>query len=552
MRQRRDPTRLDPTRTIALRTQATAFVRRQFDELERLVEDLVERRNYYDLPNPVGNANPDQPRDLLGRFAGGGFVERNGKALEYHFNPSPNKVAALLKATEFGQLRGLVDDNNMIVWDADRQMHRDMMTKLDTTKDWDKGQLHQVMIEKVKDKVVYHCQGDSTSWMKDHPLFAKTEPREVYPSGHHVTVNLLVENAPAGRFAFESSLQKLRNFERWLRKHTKRVVLGERREKLWEKFIKQAHAKGMGRSFDDAKGKKRKRWKPGEGAFYAGSKNEFLRSSFGQPETIDKVKLLAARTFADVKNLTSHVRTKLGRVLVDGVAQGQNPRKVAATMVKELKIGKARAETIARTEIVRAHAEGQLDALEKLGVKSVGAKVEWLVTEDEKLCPLCEELEGKVFKIAKARGLLPRHPNCRCAWAPHFPEDDEPKKRKRRPVRNVDPIAHANALIDRGINPLIRLGPDLERLKFRTRPVPEPGGSYQEVNVGDLWTIQSWVDRERLRSANGPPIKVDRWRGMLIVTDGNHRAVSALLLGKKTLDAWVTDLDTGEPHGGTR
>ena len=44
--------------------------------------------------------------------------------------------------------------------------------------------------------------------------------------------------------------------------------------------------------------------------------------------------------------------------------------------------------------------------------------VEWSTTGDERVCPKCKPLGGMVLKIKEAKGMLPRHPNCRCAWIP--------------------------------------------------------------------------------------------------------------------------------------
>jgi predicted double-glycine peptidase len=70
----------------------------------------------------------------------------------------------------------------------------------------------------------------------------------------------------------------------------------------------------------------------------------------------------------------------------------------------------------ARWTVVSAQAEGQLDAFEKLGVNRVRAVVEW--TAQAGACEECSALDGAELTVAEARGLLPVHPNCRCAWAP--------------------------------------------------------------------------------------------------------------------------------------
>jgi hypothetical protein len=93
---------------------------------------------------------------------------------------------------------------------------------------------------------------------------------------------------------------------------------------------------------------------------------------------------------------------------------------------------------IARTEVIRAHAEGQLDALEELGVEELGVEVEWTVTEDSRLCPLCAALKGVVLTLDEAKGLLPRHPNCRCAFIPaNVGEDEEGQLRSKSAIEKA-------------------------------------------------------------------------------------------------------------------
>jgi len=87
---------------------------------------------------------------------------------------------------------------------------------------------------------------------------------------------------------------------------------------------------------------------------------------------------------------------------------------------------------VARTEIIRTHAEGQLDAFERLGVTEVGVMAEWITADDERVCPLCKSLDGVVLKVKEARGLLPRHTNCRCAWTPANVGEDESKQKRSK------------------------------------------------------------------------------------------------------------------------
>ncbi|HUT54386.1 MAG TPA: minor capsid protein [bacterium] len=74
-----------------------------------------------------------------------------------------------------------------------------------------------------------------------------------------------------------------------------------------------------------------------------------------------------------------------------------------------------RMELIARTEVLRAHNQGRIKFHKHVGVK----KLEWMTMDDERVCPVCGPLDGKVFLIDRFPQ-QPAHPNCRCtnivAW----------------------------------------------------------------------------------------------------------------------------------------
>ena len=140
---------------------------------------------------------------------------------------------------------------------------------------------------------------------------------------------------------------------------------------------------------------------------------EFLRSSFNAPETLSKLKLLGTRTFEDLKGVTTTMSANMSRILADGLAAGRNPRDIAREMNASIdSLGKRRAATIARTEVIHAHAEGQLDAFSRLGVEELGIQAEWQTAGDNRVCTECQDREGETFSIEEARGLIPLHPNC--------------------------------------------------------------------------------------------------------------------------------------------
>lgn len=222
--------------------------------------------------------------------------------------------------------------------------------------------------------------------------------------GKHITTN-------TPNWRFQSDPEKVRAFQQWLRTQVSKRLRGLEEEKLWDAYIRQAYERGQGRAYDDVTRAER-----GTGRenldFYRGGRRQFLADSFRQPASADKVKVLAGRSFDDLEGVTSEMSTRITRSLVDGMIHGQNPREIAREMSEDVDVGRSRAELIARTEIIRAHAEGQLDSMERLGVQDVGVQVEWSTAGDLRVCPECEDMEGTVLSIEDAHGMIPRHPNC--------------------------------------------------------------------------------------------------------------------------------------------
>jgi SPP1 gp7 family putative phage head morphogenesis protein len=213
------------------------------------------------------------------------------------------------------------------------------------------------------------------------------------------------------RFAFQTSPQQLRAFQDWLRTQVRGDLLGHSEEGLWKDFVEAGFKQGAARAFADVRAPARAAAKEEGAAFYEGGKEEFLRSAFAAPVAVEKVQLLASRTYTELRGVTETMATAMSRTLADGLVRGSSPREIAADLADDVGIARGRALTIARTEISRAHADGQLVAMEALGVEQLGVDVEWLVTDDEKLCPICADLAGKVFTLEEARGMLPIHPS---------------------------------------------------------------------------------------------------------------------------------------------
>ena len=82
-----------------------------------------------------------------------------------------------------------------------------------------------------------------------------------------------------------------------------------------------------------------------------------------------------------------------------------------------------RSEMIARTEIILASREGLQESwrqAEEEGLIGPAAAQVWIATEDERECPICEELDGETAPLGaqfpgEGGSGPPAHPNCRCS-----------------------------------------------------------------------------------------------------------------------------------------
>lgn len=84
----------------------------------------------------------------------------------------------------------------------------------------------------------------------------------------------------------------------------------------------------------------------------------------------------------------------------------------------------ARAEVIARTETMRASNEGQMQAWDQAadaGLLTGEESKEWITTPDDRLCPVCEPMDGVTVKLSEEFNVdgermdgPPAHPRCRC------------------------------------------------------------------------------------------------------------------------------------------
>lgn len=145
-----------------------------------------------------------------------------------------------------------------------------------------------------------------------------------------------------------------------------------------------------------------------------------LSQVMNRPIHAEKLSSLFSRNFRELQGITEAMGQTISRELSEGLAQGLNPLDIANRLNGRVDaIGIQRARTMARTEVIRSHAEATLNRFQEAGVREVRARVEFATAGDARVCAICEalELEGR-FPLEKARGLIPVHPNCRCTWFP--------------------------------------------------------------------------------------------------------------------------------------
>jgi len=101
------------------------------------------------------------------------------------------------------------------------------------------------------------------------------------------------------------------------------------------------------------------------------------------------------------------------RTLLEGVALGRNPRRIGADLRATMGGSKARALTIARTEVLRVY-RGAAQDTQRANRDAIGGWV-WVAAIGERTCAMCYAMHGTRHSVDT---IFASHPNCRCAPAP--------------------------------------------------------------------------------------------------------------------------------------
>lgn len=234
---------------------------------------------------------------------------------------------------------------------------------------------------------------------------------------------LLVEEDAFGlktnlrQYAFPRSADKVSAFMAWLDEQQREGLLDVRpgvpmsraAEASWMAlYIRSAYARGMAQSAATLRA---------SGVEVA---DDWVTRAFTRNFHADRVGLAYTRAFEELRGITSEMDRQISRTLAEGLSAGEGPRKLAARINNRVdRIGITRARMLARTETIRSHAEASLNSYEEAGIMGVGVQAEWRTAQDAAVCAECEAAaRAGPYALEDARGMIPLHPNCRCAWVP--------------------------------------------------------------------------------------------------------------------------------------
>lgn len=231
-----------------------------------------------------------------------------------------------------------------------------------------------------------------------------------------ITQNAFGMVTNASEFDFPTKTAKVRAFMTWLDRMVDEGILertlGQSMDsaasRSWQNvYLRSAYQKGLA----GAAGSMRR-----DGVEVS---DRWIDEGFYRPVHADAVGLIYTRAYSDLEGITKAMDTKISRVLAEGMASGWGMDQIADRLDDTVDgVGINRARMLARTETIRAHAEATLNTYEEADIEGVKVMSEFTTAGDDSVCPECEALEGTEYTLDEARGVIPVHPNCRCAWLP--------------------------------------------------------------------------------------------------------------------------------------
>ena len=127
---------------------------------------------------------------------------------------------------------------------------------------------------------------------------------------------------------------------------------------------------------------------------------------------------------------TDKLAEELREVLTEAAVTGESIYKTSQKVAQKFDTVSYNAERLIRTETTYATNQAELLAYDELDID----EYEYVATLDTRTSPICQKLDGKIFKTKDAqagKNLPAMHPNCRSTTIPHF-KDGNPTMRTAR------------------------------------------------------------------------------------------------------------------------
>ncbi len=229
------------------------------------------------------------------------------------------------------------------------------------------------------------------------------------------------------QYQFKTAPEKADAFLQWVEEEMARILelhtgpamaVSKAASNNWmTKYIDNAYKQGMNRALEE----RRLAGIAPQLVEYKGRR--LIDAAFSSPMHSERVGLLYARAYTDLRGVTQQMAAGMARTLAQGIAEGTSPRKLAPLLERHVvplvvkgsgKVlsGEARALMIARTETVRAHHVATVSSYRAAGLHLGKIMAEWRATPDDRVCEECAALDGKVFTLDQIEGMIPVHPNC--------------------------------------------------------------------------------------------------------------------------------------------
>ena len=200
------------------------------------------------------------------------------------------------------------------------------------------------------------------------------------------------------------------------------------------------------------------------------------------------------RIWSHMDNLKSDIAIELQKGFIAGVSSREMARRL-----KEHAFNRSEKDAfrLARTELRRIQTDVAKDNYERNGI----TQYEYLAVNPS-ACPICKELDGRIFDVARMKAGLnapPIHPNCHCTTAPHI--DDDEYEKWLTWLENGGTTAQWDTMTDRQrdkwyntlSDPLAKV--DLQTPK-PTEPMRTPLENYEEIDLEEFKKLKGKITKD--------------------------------------------------------